>query len=80
MWKRTSTAAPGQDSGIPLDTIDKMKTALAAGSVAARRSEVVVYPEAPHAFHADDRPSYRADAAADGWNRCLAWFRSQGPA
>ena len=70
----------GQDSGIPLDTVDKMKVALAAGSVAARQSEFVVYPDAPHAFHADYRPSYRKEAAEDGWKRCLAWFKAQGVA
>jgi carboxymethylenebutenolidase len=70
----------GQDPGIPLDTVDKMKSALAAGSAAARQSELVVYPDAPHAFHADYRPSYRKDAAEDGWKRCLAWFKSKGVA
>ena len=70
----------GQDSGIPLDTVDKMKAALATGSAAARKSEFVVYPEAPHAFHADYRPSFRKDAAEDGWKRCLAWFKTQGVA
>jgi len=70
----------GQDGGIPLDTVDKMKTALAGGSAAARKSEFVVYPDAPHAFHADYRPSYRKDAAEDGWKRCLAWFKAQGVA
>ena len=70
----------GQDSGIPLDTVDKMKVALATGSAAARKSEFVVYPEAPHAFHADYRPSFRKDAAEDGWKRCLAWFKTQGVA
>ncbi|MES2717822.1 MAG: dienelactone hydrolase family protein [Pseudomonadota bacterium] len=68
----------GQDTGIPLDTVEKMKVALAAGSAAAKKSEFVVYPEAPHAFHADYRPSYRKDAADDGWKRCLAWFKAQG--
>jgi len=70
----------GQDSGIPLDTVDKMKAALAGGSAAAKKSELVVYPDAPHAFHADYRPSYRKDAAEDGWKRCLAWFKAQGVA
>jgi carboxymethylenebutenolidase len=70
----------GQDSGIPLDTVDKMKVALAAGSASAKKSEFVVYPDAPHAFHADYRPSYRKDAADDGWKRCLAWFKAQGVA
>jgi carboxymethylenebutenolidase len=68
----------GQDTGIPLDTVDKMKAALASGSAAAKKSEFVVYPEAPHAFHADYRPSYRKDAAEDGWKRCLAWFKANG--
>jgi carboxymethylenebutenolidase len=70
----------GQDGGIPLDTVEKMKTALAAGSVAAQRSEFVVYPDAPHAFHADYRPSYRPAAAQDGWTRCVAWFKANGVA
>ena len=70
----------GQDTGIPLDTVDKMKAALAGGSAAAKRSEFTVYPDAPHAFHADYRPSFRKDAAADGWKRCLAWFKTQGVA
>jgi carboxymethylenebutenolidase len=68
------------DAGIPLDTVDRMKSALAAGSAAAKKSEFVVYPEAPHAFHADYRPSYRKEAAEDGWKRCLAWLRSHGVA
>ena len=70
----------GQDPGIPLDTIDKMKAALKGGSAAARQSEFVIYPDAPHAFHADYRPSYRKPAAEDGWKRCLAWFRAHGVA
>jgi len=68
------------DQGIPVDTVDKMKTALAGGSAAAKKSEFVVYPEAPHAFHADYRPSYRKEAAEDGWKRCLAWFKANGVA
>lgn len=70
----------GQDQGIPLDTVDKMKAALAQGSAAARRSGFHIYPEAPHAFHADYRPSYCKEAAEDGWKRCLAWFKAQGMA
>lgn len=68
----------GADSGIPLDTIEQMKKSLAAGGATAKRSEFVVYPEAPHAFHADYRPSYRKEAADDGWKRCLAWMRANG--
>jgi carboxymethylenebutenolidase len=70
----------GDDSGIPLDTVDKMKAALADGSAAAKQSEFVIYPDAPHAFHADYRPTYRKEAADDGWRRCLAWFKRHGVA
>jgi carboxymethylenebutenolidase len=68
----------GADTGIPLDTVDKMKAALAAGNAAAKASSFVVYPDAPHAFHADYRPSFRREAAEDGWKRALAWFSSTG--
>jgi carboxymethylenebutenolidase len=68
------------DTGIPLDTVDKMKTELAQGPAAAKASEFVVYPEAPHAFHADYRPSYRKAAADDGWQRLLAWLKRNGVA
>ncbi|WP_332815512.1 dienelactone hydrolase family protein [Ramlibacter sp.] len=68
------------DAGIPLDTIDKMKAALANGSPAAKASQFVVYPDAPHAFHADYRASYRAPAAQDGWKRALDWFKAHGVA
>ena len=70
----------GADAGIPLDTVDKMKAALAAGSPAARASQFVVYPDAPHAFHADYRPSFRQGPAEDGWKRALAWFKANGVA
>ncbi len=68
----------GKDTGIPLDTVEKMKLALAGGSLAAKMSEFVIYPDAPHAFHADYRPSYREDAAKDGFAKCLAWFKKHG--
>ena len=70
----------GADTGIPLESIDKMKAALAAGDVAAKASQFVIYPDAPHAFHADYRPSYRKEAADDGWKRALAWFKEHGVA
>jgi carboxymethylenebutenolidase len=74
----------GQDGGIPLTTVNEMKDALAAagakGNAAAKGSEFVVYPQAPHAFHADYRPSYRKDAAEDGFARALAWFKAKGVA
>ncbi len=67
-----------EDTGISLESVEQMKTALQGGSAAARQSQFVVYPAAPHAFHADYRPSYRKEAAEDGWKRCLAWFKSHG--
>ena len=73
----------GADTGIPLDTVNQMKAALTAAgaaNAAAKASEFVVYPEAPHAFHADYRPSYRKEAADDGWKRALAWFKAHGVA
>jgi carboxymethylenebutenolidase len=57
-----------------LSQVDEMKTRLSFGAQASQQSEIVVYPEAPHAFHADYRPTFRADAAADAWSRCLSWF------
>lgn len=68
----------GKDQGIPLDTVDKMKAALANGTPAAKASSFVVYPEAGHAFHADYRPSYLKSAAEDGWQRATAWFKANG--
>ena len=70
----------GADTGIPLDTVEKMKAALASGNAASKASQFVVYPDAPHAFNADYRASYRKDAADDGWKRCLAWFKAHGVA
>ncbi len=72
----------GQDGGIPISTVNEMKVALAAagakGNKAAKASEFVVYPQAPHAFHADYRPSYRKEAAEDGFKRALDWFKGHG--
>ena len=70
----------GADAGIPLDTVDRMKAALKTGSAAAQKSEFVVYEGAPHAFHADYRPSFREGPAADGWKRCVDWFKANGVA
>jgi carboxymethylenebutenolidase len=68
----------GADSGIPNESVERMRAALqAAGNT---RSEIVLYPDTPHAFHADYRPNYRPEAAVDGWRRCLAWFKANGVA
>lgn len=68
----------GKDDGIGLDTVEEMKTRLSFGGKAAQESEFVIYPDAPHAFHADYRPTYRKDAAEDGFKRALAWFKKHG--
>ncbi|KQQ24377.1 dienelactone hydrolase family protein [Methylorubrum extorquens] len=67
----------GADQGIPVATIDRMKEACRA---AGKTCDFVVYPEAGHAFHADYRPSYRAEPAQDGWKRLQDWFRQHGVA
>lgn len=68
----------GADTGIPVASVDKMKAALATGSAAAKKSEFVVYDGAPHAFHADYRPSYRKEPAEDGFKRAVDWFKANG--
>jgi len=65
----------GADAGIPNETVERMIAALER--TGNTRSELVLYPGAPHAFHADYRPSYRKEAAEDGWKRALAWFGKQ---
>jgi carboxymethylenebutenolidase len=70
-----------KDRGIPLDTIEKMRQALkAANNKAARQSEIIVYPEADHGFHADYRPTYHKESAQDGWRRLQEWFKKYGAA
>ncbi len=64
------------DTGISVDSVEQMRKALPAGTA----SEIVLYPDTPHAFHADYRPSYREAAAKDGWTRALAWFKKYGVA
>jgi carboxymethylenebutenolidase len=65
------------DSGIPNDTVKKMEDALKA---AGKKSEIILYPDAPHAFHADYRPSYRKAAADDAWKKLTEWFKKHGAA
>ena len=65
----------GQDQGITADQIAAMQAQL---EKAGGKSKIIVYPDAPHAFHADYRPSYRKEAAEDGWRRMLEWFRANG--
>ncbi|OGA51616.1 MAG: carboxymethylenebutenolidase [Betaproteobacteria bacterium RIFCSPLOWO2_12_FULL_62_58] len=68
----------GQDASIPVAHVEEMRAALkAAGNTT---SEIIVYPEAPHAFYADYRPNYRKEAADDGWKKMQEWFRRYGVA
>ena len=68
----------GADQGIPVATVEAMRDALkAAGNTSA---EIVVYPDTPHAFYADYRPSYRKEQADDGWKRLLDWLKKNGVA
>ncbi|MGE5800386.1 MAG: dienelactone hydrolase family protein [Syntrophaceae bacterium] len=60
-----------EDLGIPVADVRTLEAVLKA---AGRTAEFVIYPGAPHAFFADYRPSYRAEAARDAWGRCIAWF------
>ncbi|MGA9394167.1 MAG: dienelactone hydrolase family protein [Azonexus sp.] len=68
----------GVDTGISLESIEAMEKALKTGSAAARLSQIHIYDNAPHAFHADYRPSYRKEDAEDGWKRMQEWFKKMG--
>jgi len=69
----------GADQSIPLASVEQMHKALAAATnPASKASTIRVYEQAPHAFHADYRPSYRKEAAEDGWRRLQAWFTQHG--
>lgn len=67
----------GADESIPMEVIDRMRKALKGGG---NPSEIFVYPNTPHGFHADYRPSYRKEEAEDGWNRMQEWFKKKGVA
>lgn len=67
----------GADTGIPASTLDQMRDAV---KKAGKKAEIIVYPDTPHGFNADYRPSYRKEAAEDGWKRMLAWFKANGVA
>ena len=66
----------GADTGIPVASVERMRAALREAG--RTQDEIVVFDGVPHAFHADYRPSYRAEAAQEGWRRMLGWFREHG--
>jgi carboxymethylenebutenolidase len=65
----------GADQGIPNSDVEKMQAAL---KQAGGGSIIVLYPDTPHAFFSDYRPSYREEQARDGWKRLLAWLKNHG--
>ena len=65
----------GKDTGITQESVEQMRVALKTAKVP---TEIIVYPEAQHGFHADYRPTYKEDDATDGWKRLLAWFKQHG--
>jgi len=73
----------GADTGISLESVEQMREALAKAAPknpAAKASRFEIYPDAPHAFHADYRATYREGPAKDGWEKCVAWFKQNGVA
>jgi carboxymethylenebutenolidase len=70
----------GADNGIPVAEVARLQNVLKSGNKNAQASRFVLYPGVGHAFHADYRPSYRKEAAEDGWQKMLAWFKANGVA
>jgi carboxymethylenebutenolidase len=64
-----------KDRGIPLESLEQMRAALKA---AKNKSEIIVYENSEHGFHADYRPSYNEKDAKDGYSRLLKWFKANG--
>jgi carboxymethylenebutenolidase len=65
----------GQDQGI---SVESVRQAEAKAKAAHKIIDIVIYPDAPHGFHADYRPSYRQADAEDAWKRMLTWFHRFG--
>lgn len=67
----------GADTGIPNESVEQMQKSL---KDADKKSEIVLYPDTPHGFHADYRPTYREATAKEAWQRMLDWFKKHGVA
>jgi carboxymethylenebutenolidase len=67
----------GSDDGIPVETVEQMRSSIKYGNTI---SEIILYPDTPHAFFADYRPSYRKKQAEGGWKRLQDWFKKNGVA
>jgi carboxymethylenebutenolidase len=61
-----------KDKGVPAESGRALHEKL---EKLGKTSELVVYPDADHAFFNDVRPNYKPDAAADAWRRTLDLFR-----
>jgi carboxymethylenebutenolidase len=61
------------DTGISQESVEKMREKLKSAN---SKSQIVVYPDTPHAFFADYRPSYRKEPAEDGWKKLQDWFKT----
>lgn len=73
----------GADAGISLESVEQMRAALAEAAPknpVAKACQFEVYPDTPHAFHADYRATYREGPAKDGWEKCITWFKKMGVA
>lgn len=67
----------GKDAVNPVDLVHQAE---AKAKAAHKTVDIIIYPDAPHAFHADYRPSYREADAKDAWTHALAWFKRYGVA
>jgi carboxymethylenebutenolidase len=65
----------GKDAIIPVDAVHQAE---AKAKAAHKTVDIIVYPEAPHGFHADYRPSYREADAKEAWSHAIAWFKRYG--
>jgi carboxymethylenebutenolidase len=70
----------GKDSGIPVSHVELMRRELSRpdASAQAKASEITLYADAQHGFHADYRPTFAKTAAEDGWSRLLGWLKKNG--
>jgi carboxymethylenebutenolidase len=68
------------DQGITAEHREQMTEALKSAPAVAAGSRIIVYPDAPHGFNADYRPSYVKADAEDGWAKMLAFFKAHGVA
>ncbi len=67
----------GKDDGIPLSTVAQMREALTAAGK-DQECQIIIYPDAGHAFNADYRPTYHEASAKDAWSKMLGWFDKHG--